>query len=310
MDQEDLLYLSQQGYRFIEAIPDTDQTTIAVFENVNGRRYIIKVSQGCFSCAEYEYRVGKAIYDRSLELPQKYRIITRTVNLLSNDDRHYLIREYVPGIEVRRLVEDTVQGSLAQKRRLVRRFTRMLKRLHEFFLVTDFTHYSIDLGDVITDDNLQTFKLVDFRLSHYPNLGGWTRITKDELASGVMPSIADPLFDLATMILSFYHTIDETVPREIREFLRVNNLNALLEPVNVGSEIQTRERFWVTGREQRTCHRSRQPIRNDEGNLAEQILFGEQMACLKQRSIERRRKPDPKVLIRLFHENASQWADS
>lgn len=203
MDDISLDFLESEGYTLLLEFEEN----VALFEK-NGSKHAIKRGKRRATHLQYEYDVGKRVH--SLALVQDaafHRIPAKTVDLLVEKDRkgtiyQYLVTEYVPGISVYKFMKSDIVGEEEK----IRRFIRMMKMLMEFDEKIGFTHYDLHLHNIITNDNLETFTLIDFGSSHVKGVSGWTYASPAAISIGVAPSVHDPFHD-AVRLLVFMHTI-------------------------------------------------------------------------------------------------------
>ena len=303
----------------------------------DGRLFAVKWVSQHHLMTEYEYAVGRKAYEASLRLPEHLRIIAKTVELLVNGNDRYIVTEYVPGVGLYSVFLRPSQDKIT----LTQRFYRLLETVFEFERLTGFTHYDLHFNNIITDDNLQTFTLIDFGQSHYPGVIGWASLSDTASRSGAIPCVTDTWFDLARLVVDIYDVIARKLPPTVEKLLDANGFNPAVpwssmvlslirsnptdstdDPIqnsepsmwyegsddDIDSTNGNRKLgFWVADGST-ACDQVSDPIRFTSdwfvpNSIDSKVLFGTLLACLKERSLSIRPNKDPLPLLALIHDD-------
>ena len=336
MDPHSVQFLQRHGYVTDRVLHD-DAITVVSLCHRHQHRYAVKCIQGCHPCTVYEYQVGCRVYEASQQLGSHLRIAGQTVDLLTDPDANcqYLVTEYLPGVTLQTVVATIAdqRTSPTVRHELLRRYVAMLRTIHEFERRTGFTHYDLHLGNIITDDDLVTFKLLDYGYAHYPGVTGAAATTDTALSIGAIPSVYDPWFDVVRLVTMLYLHLGWIIPPDMGDLLVTNGFSPWLDlpgtpysdhiasPVQKypGSELLVHVDlidfspeelwepdyggFWV-GDEKVPCR--------DDGNYRDEDFssvdsvddgvkhrFGDFVTCLKRYTMDKRVHNDPASLIDL-----------
>lgn len=193
--------------------------TVSVFI-YNDDTVAIKRIDGDIPSARYEYMVGKEIYDRSIRLDPIYHVITKTIDLLVYEGISFLVMEYIPGVSVYSVIN--------RRKDLIHKYIRMIRIIHDLQDMIRFTHYDLHIGNIITDDDLSTFKIIDFEYSHVDGITGWVRTSIPIIAIGGISSVYDSWFDIVRLVLLPYSIISYNPSIDILGILRNNNFSPFI----------------------------------------------------------------------------------
>jgi len=211
----------------------------------------------------------------------------------------------------------------------------MIRRIHELQVLTKFTHYDLHLRNIITNDDLLSFKIIDFGYSHVPNVTGWIEANHGVITIGGISSVFDPWFDIVRLIMIYYLLSHQRVDPDIAGILEANKFSTWLEkrgPIPgyimlesqeyIGSELVQNidvvdmidykiydPSIWVGHGDLVNCdeldefnvdeYNSYRDLSSEE-QLGIKVKFGELLTCLKRYSMGKRKHKDVSILIDKF----------
>ena len=313
---DELNWLHGLGYTHPVYFMRGERSTVGLFLTETGDDRVIKRAPVGL---EYEYEIGRRLYQRSQELEPYLRIVGQTLDLLERNGKKYLVLERLPGKtlgEVIRTQETKLEPVFMQ------RYITMLRTLHRFEVETGFTHYDLHHNNIITDDDLESFKIIDFGRSHYPGVTGFIEVDTGSLFHGKIASVMDPWLDLVRLVLMALkirsRTRTDPVPKPIAAVLLANGFSSWVKgkiPAwashhsykgcgialvkGIGPMLQKSSSLWKASQGGFWVNDGTAPP--DPSNTpTSKVLFGIEMAQIKQKSVDSRPNPDPTVLLDLF----------
>ena len=323
----ELSWLEIFGYTYVRCFSRSRRSIVGLFQIDQGGYRVIKHAPVGL---EYEYDIGCKLYQRSLELEPNLRIVGQTFDLLQRNKRKYLVLEYLRGKTLVRVIGDRLAYKVKDRVLLTKRYVEMLRILYRFQTETGFTHYDLHYNNIITNDDLQSFKIIDFGRSHYPGVTGFIEIDIGSIFIGKIPSVTDRWIDLVRLVLLMLATQANERWRHCTTDDNSNPVSESLSKVLLANGfsdwIRGPRPSWVSHHEYKGCSGAaimkggevaltkceslydasyggfwvNDRLSPSDVTQSKKIDFGLTMAQIKQASIDQRPNPDPVILLDLF----------
>lgn len=325
-DEDELYFLSEKGYIFVRYIDqgdieyEHDPVLVGLFQSSYGD-IAIKRKKYCRDCMEYEYNIGRELNNIVSELDPKYHIVANTYDLLRYNNYSYIIIEFIAGITVRDLLSLYNQRNHIPEE-ILQRYANMVDIIRNFECITGFTHYDLHLGNIITNDDLNTFYIIDYGYSHLDSISGWAMASKYSISIGAIPSVYDPMFDIVRLIVISFDMLGKAVPEPLFYMIQSNNFSPytwegmpsqyteaqtypgseIIPELNALEELPDeygRESGWWISLSNVNCidpvHSLYENLDKDEMNS--RIIVGDSLTCIKRMAIGRRTGRDIDTIL-------------
>lgn len=207
-------------------------------------KYVIKER---YNTMELEFRNGKLLNEIN---HLTYNLFLKTYDYFMNNDKHYLILEYIKCETLNDYLFDHGKVSNDELYIIIHEILMILidlqsKNIH-------FTHYDLHAENILickidptkrqynlfgTEKEINSsyqLRFIDYGVCHisYKNTSeyrGWYEGNISTLMCGMTPSIFDPIYDLS-MILSYYYKFkNQGLPEEIEEMFQANGFDSNLD---------------------------------------------------------------------------------
>ena len=151
LDEDEQLFLTEKGYRFVELL--AEYPFVGLF-SIGESLVAIKRD----FTVQHEYDIAIQLLERAPTAN-----ISRPLTVLRSgipNDAEYLVLENVPGVPLSEL-------ALLENRDpvVVTRFINMMHQIVDLLAVSGLRHGDLHFGNILTNDNLETFTIIDFDLS-------------------------------------------------------------------------------------------------------------------------------------------------